>query len=285
MAFTAKTGNSAWAHRPDVAAFHAEDVVPEALILQASTVSGSIEGDEPSLRVAYVDDDDALYVAEGAEVPEATPALSEAVVFSGRISQLIRVTKEQYRQELTSDLLSTSAQRALIKKADEAFLAQPAPTPPAHGPSTGLLNIPGLVDGGEVYNDLDVLVDLEAQLQSNGATPSHVIVDPLGWAALRKLKAAIDSNMSLVGAGVVDAAPLILSLPVLVNRNCPPYSGLMIDKTAVVSAVGEVYVDVSTERYFEHYSIGLMATWRIGATVVRPERCGKFTVFDTEGGS
>ncbi|CAN5682601.1 hypothetical protein BH10ACT9_BH10ACT9_18140 [soil metagenome] len=278
MAFTARTGNSAWAHRPDIATFHPDDVVPESLILQASTVSGAIEGDEPSLRVAYVDDDAAEYIAEGAEVPEATPALAEAIVFTGRISQLIRVTREQYRQELTPDLLSASAQRALIKKADEAFLAQPAPTPPAHGPATGLLNIPGLVEGGEVYENLDVLVDLEAQLQSNGATPSHIIVDPLGWAQLRKLKAADDSNMSLVGAGVVDAIPLLLSLPVLVNRNCPPFSGLMVDKAAVVSAVGEVYVDVSMERYFEFHSVGLLATWRIGATVVRPERCGTFTV-------
>lgn len=69
----------------------------------------------------------------------------------------------------------------------------------------------------------------------------------------------------------------------MVNRNCPPYTGMMIDKTAVVSAVGEVFVDTSTERHFEHYSVGLMATWRIGQNIVRPKRCGAFSV--TDGGS
>ena len=36
-----------------------------ALIMQCSTVSGAIEGDEPSLRVAYVEDDNAEFIAEG----------------------------------------------------------------------------------------------------------------------------------------------------------------------------------------------------------------------------
>jgi hypothetical protein len=58
----------------------------------------------------------------------------------------------------------------------------------------------------------------------------------------RKLKTADDSNESLVGAGVTDAIPLLLGLPVLVNREMPSYSGVMLDRSAVVSAVGEVYV-------------------------------------------
>jgi hypothetical protein len=62
------------------------------------------------------------------------------------------------------------------------------------------------------------------------------------WAELRKLKTADDSDESLVGAGVTDAIPLLLGLPVLVNREMPSYSGVMLDRSAVVSAVGEVYV-------------------------------------------
>jgi hypothetical protein len=69
--------------------------------------------------------------------------------------------------------------------------------------------------------DLDALVDLQAQLQVNGGTPSHLIVDPLGWAELRKLKTATDSNESLTRAGLTDSVPMLLSLPVLVSRECP----------------------------------------------------------------
>jgi hypothetical protein len=68
---------------------------------------------------------------------------------------------------------------------------------------------------------------------------------------LAQAQTADDSNESLVGAGVTDAIPLLLGLPVLVNREMPSYSGVMLDRSAVVSAVGEVYVSVSEHRYFK----------------------------------
>jgi HK97 family phage major capsid protein len=282
---TLKTPTSAFPWRPDVSVFHAADVVPEALILQCSTVSGAIEGDAPSVRVAYVDDDDALFVAEATAIPEASPDLAEVQVFTGKISQLVRISREQYfnHHEGTPEQLSLSVRRAVVKKADQAFIAQAAPTPPAVQPAAGLLNVDGIVDGGEVSLSLDALVDLQAQLQANGGNPTHVIVDPLGWAALRKLKVDDASNQSLIGAGTTDAVPMLLSLPVLVNSNVPAYTGLIVDKAAVVSAVGEVMVSTTLDRYFETDDVGLKATWRIGQNIVRPDRVGMFTVDD--GGS
>ncbi len=274
-----QTPTSAYPWRPDVSVFHPADVVPQALILVASNVAGSIEGDQPSVRVAYVEDDEAQFTAEADLIPEATPALSEVQIFTGKITQLIRLSNEQYRQQGTDIQLAKSAQRAVIKVADAAFLSQVAPTPPDVQPAAGLLNIAGLVDGGEVGTNLDELVNLQAAIQVNGGQPSHIIVDPLGWAELRKLKTNdVDSNESLTGAGVTDAVPMLLSLPVIVNKECPPYSGVLIDKAAVVSAVGQVYVSVSDQRYFEYDSALLRITWRIGQNVVRPDRCGKFTV-------
>jgi HK97 family phage major capsid protein len=108
-------------------------------------------------------------------------------------------------------------------------------------------------------------------------------VDPFGWAALRKLKTATDSAESLIGAGTTDAVPMLLSLPVLVNSNVPAYTGLIVDKAAVVSAVGDVLVSTTLDRYFETDDVGLKATWRIGQNIVRPDRVGMFTVDD--GGS
>jgi hypothetical protein len=52
----------------------------------------------------------------------------------------------------------------------------------------GLLNVTGTVDGGAVSDSLDALVDLIAILQTNLATPSHILVGPLGWSELRNLK-------------------------------------------------------------------------------------------------
>ena len=68
-------------------------------------------------------------------------------------------------------------------------------------PTAGLLNTTGIVDGGAVSASLDALIDLVAALQVNLATPSHIVVGPLGWAELRKLKqSATANNVSLLGA-------------------------------------------------------------------------------------
>ena len=278
MAFTAKTETSAYAWRPDVTVFHAGDVVPDALINVASIVSGAVEGDAPSVRVAYITDDNATFVAESAEIPESEPDLAECVIFTGKISQLIRVSREQFYTEGTSDQLSSSVARALVKKADQAFLAQAAPTPPATNPAAGILNVDGIIDGDEVSTSLDVIVDLVSEIQTNGGNPSHVIVAPDTWAQLRKLKYASGSNQSLLGAETADAEPLLLGLPVLVNTAMPSLTGLVIDRNSVVSAVGSVLVATSADAYFSTDDIGLRATWRIGQSLVRPDRCATFTV-------
>ena len=192
---------------------------------------------------------------------------------------MIRLSNELYNQVGTADQLAQSVSRALVKKADAAFISQAAPTGGATAPSAGLVNVTGIVNGGAVAGDLDALIDAIADLQANGSTPSHIVVDPAGWAELRKLKqSATANNMSLLGAGTTDAAPMLLSLPVIVNREVPAHSGVVLDRSAVVSAVGPVNVAVDNSVFFTSDSVALRATWRIGFNVVRPDRIAKFTV-------
>ncbi|MBE1531145.1 phage major capsid protein [Actinomadura algeriensis] len=273
------TGTSAKAWAPDVTTFAPADAVPEALILQTSTVAGSVEGDAPAVRCAYVDDADAEFVAEGADIPESDPALSEVLVYTGKISQLVRLSREQFEQDGTEDRLAVSVGRAVTRRANTAYLTQAAPAVGETTPPAGILNITGITAGGAVTGNLDVLVDLLATLQGNDAEPSHIITDPTGWATLRKMKTdATDSNESLLGAGTTDATRMLLDLPVVVSPAMTAGTGLVVDRTAVVSAVGSVLVAVSEHVYFTADSIGLRCTWRIGWNVVRPERIGSFTI-------
>lgn len=278
MSFTATTSNSAAAWRPDLYAFAPTDVVGEALIIRTSTHAGQVEGDAPSIRVAYVTDDEAVFKAEGADLDEGNPALSEVLIHTAKITQLVRLSREQYSQEGTADQLASSVARAIIRRADLAYVAEAAPAGPAVAPVAGLVNVADTVDGGEVSTDLDVLVDLVAQLQDNLATPTAILVDPLGWGELRKLKTGTDLNSSLIGAGVTDAIPMLLSLPVIVNPAVPDYSGIVVDRSAVVSAFGVVQIATSMDQYFSSDSVAVRATWRIGHAVVRPERIGVFTI-------
>jgi HK97 family phage major capsid protein len=278
MAFTHTTSTSAAAWRPDLYEFAPADVIAEAAVLRFSTVVGNIEGDAPVVRVAFVDDDEAQITAEGNELDEAEPSLSEVEVRTSKITMLVRLSREQYSQQGSADQLAASVSRAIIKRADELFFNEPVPTPPATAPAAGLVNVDGVVDGGEIADNLDALTDLVAQLQANKATPSAIILDPLAWGSLRKLKVGTDFHSTLLGAGTADAEPRLLGLPVDVNHGMPAYSGIVVDRFAVVSAVGNVVIATSLDQYFSSDSVAVRATFRMGVNVTRPSRLGVFTV-------
>lgn len=273
---TTSTSETGWS--PDLYTYPALDVIPDALVLTTSTVTGEIEGDEPAVRVPYIDDDTAGFFAEGADIDESDPDLNEVLVHTGKIAQLVRLSNEQWRQEHTPESLADSVERAVTKAANIAYLAQAAPTSPAVTPPAGLLNVAGIGNGGAVAANLDALIDLVAQLQSNGSDPSHILLDPVGWARLRKFKTASGAEVSLLGAGTTDAARYLLDLPVIVTPAMPTATGLVVDDTAVVSAVGDVRVAVSEHLFFKSDSVALRCTFRFGQNVVRPDRIGKFTI-------
>jgi HK97 family phage major capsid protein len=278
MANTETTLTSAKAWAPDLTAVAPDIAVPDALILATSTVAGNVEGDAPAVRVQYVDDAAAGFVAEGTAISEADPALSEVLVYTGKVAQLIRLSREQFSQPNASQLLSVSVARAVTRAANTAYIAQVAPTGPAVTPPAGLLNVSGIVNGGAVATSLDTLVDLLATLSANYSTPSHIVISPTAWASLRKFKVGTAYNGSLLGAGTNDAQHFLLDLPVIVDPAVPTNTGLVIDKMAVVSAVGPVMVTTSDQVYFNADSIGVRCTWRFGQNVVKPNRIGKFTV-------
>ncbi|WP_143965388.1 phage major capsid protein [Gordonia zhaorongruii] len=277
---TNTTGTSASSWSPDVRAILPADAVPEALILQTSSVAGVVEGDAVACRVPWVNDATAGFVAEGAEISEAAPELAEATVFTGKLAELVRLSREQFVQPNAAELLSQSVSRAVTTAANLAYISQVAPVSPAVTPPAGLLNVAGIVDGGDVDASLDALVDLLAELAVNGGhtEAQTIVLSPTAWAELRKLKIGTGSNQSLIGAGTHDAERFLLDVPVIVSAAAPTNTGLVIDKSAVVSAVGTVNVQQSDQVYFTSDSIGLRATWRFGASVVHADRIGKFTV-------
>lgn len=266
-----------WA--PDLSAFPAIEVIPEALVLQTSTVAGEIEGDQPVIPVIYIDDANAGFIPEGSLLTPDDPGLAVVPVASGKVGQLVKISREQWIQDGAADQLSYSVRRAVTKAANIAYLGQPAPTPPQISPAAGLLNVAGITEAAdEITTNLDPLVDLFAALESAGADPTHIVLDPIGWAALRKLKTATDSNAALLGVGTTDTSRRLLDVPVLVTPAMPANTGLVIDKTAVVSAVGQLLVATSEHTFFDSDAVALRCTFRFGQNVVKPERLGTFSV-------
>lgn len=207
--------------------------------MQTSTVAGSSEGDEPAVRVPFVDAAAAEFVAEGATIPESDPTLSEVVVHMGKVSQLIRVLREQLSQPNADRLRSESVARAVTNRANEAYLPQPAPAASRVTPPAGLLNIEGIIEAGAIDGDLDVLADAFASIETNKGT--------------------------------------VVS-PIIASHAAPSGTLVVIDSTAVVSAVGKMQVQSSDQVFFSSDSIGIRCTWRFGRNFVRPNRVAKLTV-------
>jgi len=280
---TLTTPTSALAWLDEIRTTAPTDAVPDALILQTSLVSGTVEGDAAMVRVAYVDDDDAAFVPEGEAIAEADPDLAEATVVTGKIAKLIRVSREQFYSSDAARLLADSVSRAVSQAANRAYVAQPAPTAPALTPPAGLIHVPGILGSTTpilVDGNLDALIDLEALIGENNGTVTHLVVSPSAWSRLRKIKDQEGAARNLLGAGTDDAARFLLGIPVVVSSAVPAGTGLMLDKQAIVSAVGPVMVAQSSDAYFQYDAIGLRCTWRFGAVVVRPERVGVFSVTD-----
>jgi len=82
----------------------------------------------------------------------------------------------------------------------------------------------------------------------------------------------------MLGAGTEDTTPRLFSLPVYVNHGMTDYSGIVIDRSAIVTAAGPVLIATSEHAYFDSDGVGRRATWRFGHIVVRPERICKFTI-------
>lgn len=275
---TETTSTAAEGWRPNVQGFAPEDSIPEALILQTSTVSGRVEGDEPMLLVPYVGGAEAQFVAEGAPIPEDDIELGQVPVSTGKVAHLTRLSAELMSQPNASQLIMNAARRAVILKANQAYVAQAAPVAPAVTPPAGLANITGITDGGAVAADLDAVVDAVAGIEAGGGTATHIIAAPSAWASLSKFKAATGSSQNLLGAGTADAVRTLLDVPVLVTPAMTADTLLVVDKSAVVSAVGEVRVATSEHAYFGSDSVGVRVTWRFGQNVVAPDRIVKLTV-------
>lgn len=270
---TITTGTAAYPWRPDTNFFAANEVVGEALILQTTTIAGSVDGDQPAVRCAYVDDaETADYYDENTEIDESEPVLSEVVVRTKKLARLVNLSSEQFRQDMTAQQVAESVARDLIRKADASFIADVSDP-------IGILNVPGTVsaDAG-VFGSLDNLVELLAAIEVSGGNPTHIVLDPLGWASIRNMKVATDYNQTLLGAGTFDAVPMLLGLPVLRSRFIPAYTGLALDARAIVSAVGPVAVATSEHALFSRDAVQLRATWRIGWGVTRPAWIGKFSL-------
>lgn len=266
---TTLTTPNAWS--PDVVAFTAADVIPSALVLNATTVVGSIEGDAPAVRVPWVKDDgEAGFVPEGTPIAETDADLAETVITSGKVASLAKYSREQLEQPQAAQMVVNSMQRSVITKANAAFIAN------AGGP-TGLLEVEGITDGGALADDLDPLAQALATIEGGGGTATHLLAAPSAWARVSTLRVGAGYNVPLLGAATDTPTRQVLGVPVTVTPAVPEDTMLVVDSSSIVSAVGQVLVTRSDDVFFDSDSVGVRVTFRLGWQAMHPERIVKIS--------
>ncbi|MGA5543507.1 phage major capsid protein [Mycobacterium sp. NPDC051198] len=257
--------------RPNTHVFPPRDLIPDALIIRASTHVANIEGDQPVVRAPFLQVGEAGFVPEGDEIPDGGVDSREAIIASGKVATIAEVSREQYKQDGVTNLLSEEMKRVVVVKADAAFLAQPMPAAGTITPPPGIL-VQDHTAGGRVVDNLDAVADAIALIESHSGAASLIVASPISWAAVSKLKTAEGSNASLLGPPATAAARQLLSVPVAVSASVPDDLLLVIDKTAILSAYGAVTLAVSEHAAFRRDAFVSRVTWRLGATITHPER-------------
>ncbi|MFT8652342.1 MAG: phage major capsid protein [Bifidobacterium aquikefiri] len=263
---------------PDLT-FPYTDAVPDALIVNPAiaTVAGIIEGDKPQIRVPYVKTDPTSgFTAEGSEIADGGGVLDEVLVTTGKIATIVTQSNESATFSTASQLIASGVSRSITTSANGAFLTNPAASTLG---STGLLNTTGMLtpDAAALADIIDLIADTRAQIETNGGTPTAILVSPLVEAALRKLKDATGGTY-ILGNPSQNNALSIFALPVIANKSITANT-LLIDSAAeVVAAVGNINVASSTDAAFTSDSIVRRATWRIGHNVIHPDRLAKLTI-------
>lgn len=261
---------------PNASVIAAEDAIPTALVFTLTTPSAQAKGDAQTARIAYVaDDPEAEYAAEGAELDRKDPQLSELVVPTKKVGLISIASNEAYNNDGVPNMLGNSLARALAAKADAAFLADPKPEQGQLG-MTGLANLDG-INTGTIDGNLDAIIDAMGTIGTNGGTPDAIVMGFDAWAYLLKLKDA--NKHSVIAPDVANSPnPQLFGIPVIVNTHAAKNTVLVLDTTQIVSAIGDVTLATTDQRYFENDSIGLRATFRFGFGVLRPDRLAKLTI-------
>lgn len=259
---------------PDVVAIPPAELIPEALIIKASTQAGFVDGDQPLVRLPFVavDPDEAGFVPEAETIDETEPDDRECLCATGKVALLLPVSRELWQKVPSAKLLSDAAQAAVIRSANAAFLSQAAPTPPKLTPPPGILVQDHAISADSIEDSLDPVVDAVARIEADGGQATHILASPGAWALVSKLRVQDGSNQSLVGAGVDAAERRLLGLPVYVDRDVTGSTLVVADRGAVLSAVGPVLLATSEHHLFAKDSVALRITFRFGAVITWPER-------------
>jgi HK97 family phage major capsid protein len=246
---------------------------PRSAALQAFDVLQIIQSE---ISMPIVDAPPAAsWVAEGAEISNTDPTVSEVVVRPSKLAVLSTFSREALQDDTTGSLAAAEVvgggMAASIDAAMFTTLAAPAPQ--------GLNAItPNLVNANPALG-LDGFFAAAAHAVALGTMVDSFVLSPEDWSALSLLKKQDGSNEQLLSDATSTAIMRLAGAQILVCSSVPQGTAWALPRAAARIVVREgIDLVVDTSRFLEFDKTAVRATMRVSFGFVRPATISKIAV-------
>lgn len=224
------------------------------------------------------------YVAEGAEIPEASVATSEVELLGSgirSIKTLVKMTNESLEASVIN--LESAMAAAITTRVgalvDSALFAGSTATT---GSPIGLANMTGVTSAGTAAGTAlssTHLFDMEEDYQSAFADDDQGVwvMSPVNFARVRKF--SDNYGARVLAPSLADGAPsTILGKPYVVTAHVPDTSIHLIDRSQLAVGRGPARVDVLRETFADYDTTALRVVVRYDVKPLNPAAIVRLTI-------
>jgi HK97 family phage major capsid protein len=218
------------------------------------------------------------FVAEGAQITDGDVAFDEIQLMPSSLKSLkvlVKVSNELIRQSVVG--LDAVLRTRLVTDVANALDAAMWDGTGASNTIKGILKQTGIATGTLDLGDADSLIDGLATAQANKVSPTHWVMTPQSFAALRKIKVGSDDNRYVFNPvdGIQAGTRFqLLGLPVIITDYIPNVSGkarvALVDFNKVVVARDvDATVKILDQTWGDYDSIGIRVVSRFDTALLQ----------------
>ncbi|MGV0634779.1 phage major capsid protein [Mycolicibacillus trivialis] len=210
------------------------------------------------------------FVGEGAQITDGAVSFDEITLLPSTLKSLkilVRFTNEMARQSVVA--LDATLKTTLVTNVAEALDKALWDGDGASNTIKGVFRQSGIATGTLDLADPDSLIDALATAQGNHVAPTHWVMTPASFAAIRKVKVGTSDKRYVIDPATIQNGTefRLFGLPVIITDNIPAVSGKarvgLVDfsKVAVARDV-DAEVKILDQTWGDYDSVGIRVVTR-----------------------
>ncbi|MEH3135294.1 MAG: phage major capsid protein [Mycolicibacterium neoaurum] len=219
------------------------------------------------------------FVGEGAQITDGDVAFDEVTLLPSTLKSLkvlVRFSNEMARQSVVA--LDATLKTTLVTNVAEALDAALWDGAGTSNTVKGILRATGIATGTLDLTDADSLIDGLATAQANHVSPTHWVMTPASFAALRKLKVGTTDARYIFDPSTIQngTAFQLFGLPVIITANIPAVATknrvALVDFSKVAVARDlDAEVKLLDQTWGDYDSVGVRVVTRYDVGLLQPK--------------